>query len=216
MSLCIPYYIFYSDTSKITDYKISDLSTFSSAIISFWALVINLIIVFFAYKAYKLLTVKESFYSKQLETVIKLIDEISKTKIEIEQNLYTSSIDSQFHFFTLNNLEYFKKVDKILIKKETISELLPFLKFEDNPFLPITIAKKIKELNKIKSQPSWIGNIKFDKFLKLDNKDIYSNYEEGIYLEILVSPLEFQLRSKEIEIEIIRWLEKYDIKELNI
>ncbi len=206
------YYINFE--SSIDSNKLSDLATFQSFIISFWALVLNAILVYFAYKAFKHFGVKEQFHSKQFEAVTQLTSQMANTIIKTDFHLMTEDVTLKydFGFFTLIDLDYFENSTSILIDGDNPEQIFPFLKHSKNPLLPPKIAGILKELN------IWSGSGYLSEKSKLGNVLVFKksrNLNEDILIHYFDMPIEFKKLSKSLKLEITKWLKSYGATDVN-
>ena len=147
---------YYSNSCDLIDFTVlSELSTFLSFVLVFWGLVLNGILVFIAYKAFKNFDVKKQFHNKQLEVVSELATNISDSKLS--NICYKVSIgpDGKEHQiatgFTFSFLEIalgfdYSKFDMIIVRSNNIENTFPFLKLKNHPMLPKSIAIELGKL----------------------------------------------------------------------
>ncbi|WP_281233823.1 hypothetical protein [Flavobacterium gelatinilyticum] len=212
---------------SIDSQKLSEFATFQSFLISLWGLVLNIILVVIAYKAFKNFDVKKQFHNKQLELVSDLATDISSTILS--NMLYETKIDphGKEHLiatgFTLSFFEIsigfnYSKFESIYVASNNIENCFPFLKHRKNPLLPKSIAK---ELNKLYRPLQYSFAVEKDKmpknYVKLYSRNIdEDDYSKTWLYELYKSPSHFNTDSLAIRKSIIDWFKEYGAEDINI
>lgn len=232
VSLIIPTIIwlrdFYIDfDSKIDTAILSDYAAFQMFVISFWGLILNLILVWIGYKAFKNFDVKKQFLNKQLTLVTELAAEITSTTLSISiyktvKNEYEEEAVRVVTSFTLSFFEMslglnLQNIDLICIRGNNIENLLPFLRHRNNPVLPSLIAEKLKKLHKY----FFLGINVLEEELPKTYAILYSkNSVEDNYSKILYkyydNPSGFRADSEDLRLSIINWLKEFGADDINI
>ena len=134
---------------------LSQYSSFMGMVIAFWGLVLNLILVTIAYKAFKNYDVKKGFHSSQLNVVSDLANSLGKseianmcceTMISPKKTKHRVKTGFQFPFLQIMLDFNYDKFEKFYIKGNNIEIVMPFLKFRSHPLLPKQIAQCLWEL----------------------------------------------------------------------
>ena len=223
---------FTSFQDVISSSVLSEFASFQGLIISFWGLVVNVILLILAYKAFKNFDVKKQFLNKQLDVVSELASEISTMELSNMMYRMVEDPDGESHrivtgytmgfysiVLSINPSDY----DLICVQGSNIEHVLPFLKFRTHPLLPKPIAKQLNKMakpvqglsiRKDKLPPSYVllyNEKKKDQELtsseKISQTFIYPYYK---------NPAEFTKDSLELRREIIKWFEEYGAKDINI
>src|SRR5690606_30425742 len=155
MSIAIPFFLWYETyfidfKSKIDSGSLSELATFQSFVISFWALVLNFILVIFAYKAFKYFGVKEQFHQKQFELVCQLSLDISNTDLRAVLYIKDEHVHPKYNFnyYTLFEIDYLSHVDVVLVYEDYTEQIFTFLQHKNNPLLPKRLADVLRKLSR--------------------------------------------------------------------
>lgn len=212
---------------SIDSQKLSEFATFQSFIISLWGLVLNIILVILAYKAFKNFDVKKQFHNKQLELVSNLATDISSTILS--NMLYETKTDPNgkehqiatgftLSFFEISIGFNYSKFESIYVSSNNIENCFPFLKHRKNPLLPKSIAV---ELNKLYRPLQYSLAVKKDKlpknYIKLYSKNIDDeDYSKTWLYELYKSPAQFNEDSLAIRKSITDWFKEYGAEDLNI
>jgi hypothetical protein len=220
---------FISIESPINSTVLSEFASFQGLIIAFWSLIINVILVLLAYKAFKNFDVKKQFHNKQLEIVSELATSISS--MEISNMIYkmTPSPSGKEHQiiagFTFSFFEIalgfdYSKFDIICVRGNNIENTFPFLKFKNHPLLPKTISDELKKLyrplqyflsvNKEDLKTKNYVLLYHDK--KVDSDDITSGWTYEFYK----TPSDFNKDVNSLRKSIIEWYVEYGAENLNI
>lgn len=230
--ITIPAYIYLNSfytkiEDQIDSQKLSEFATFQSFIISLWSLIVNIILVVLAYKAFKNFDVKKQYHNKQLELISNLAIDISSTVLS--NMLYETKTDptGEDHLiatgFTLSFFEIsigfdYSKFDSIYVLSNNIENTFPFLRYRKNPILPKSIAI---ELNKLYRPLQYNRAVK-KEFLPKNYIKLYSNNIDDSDIsktwlyEFYKSPNDFQKDSLALRKSIVDWFKEYGAEDLNI
>lgn len=223
---------YYSNSYDLIDSTVlSELSTFLSFILVFWGLVLNAILVFIAYKAFKNFDVKKQFHNKQLEVVSELATNISDSKLS--NMTYKVSIDPNgkehqiatgftFNFFEIALGFDYSKFDMIVVRSNNIENTFPFLKFKNHPMLPKSIAIELGKLYR-PLQYSFALNEKdipknyvvLYQEVKSRNTEKEEDYSQSWTYKLYDNPKEFNKDVLSLRNSIIDWLNDYGADNLN-
>ena len=159
-SISIPIWLWLRDYgfNRWTDIDstiLSEFATFQSLVIAFWGLILNVILVIIAYRAFQNFDVKKQFHNKQLDVVSELSSEISSTKLS--NMFYETKTDPKgkdqliatgytLSFFEIALAFNYDKMNLMCVKTNNIENTFPFLSFRNHPLLPKTISKKLNKL----------------------------------------------------------------------
>ena len=133
---------------------LADYATFHTYILSIWGLLLNIYLVYIAFKAYQNFDVKKQYHNKQLDVVTNLSNEISST---ILSNMMHLTIEKEtgeestaltgltYSVFEMALLNY-SKYDLMCVRGNNIENTFPFLKYRKNPILPKSIARQLNKL----------------------------------------------------------------------
>ena len=229
-SLIIPTVIWYRDfyTSfhdTVDSEKLSDYATFQVFIISFWGLLLNVILVYIAYKAFENFGVKEQFHIQQLKLVTALATEISSTSLSAMW--YVSSQKSNgeaglsatgltLSFFEMSQGVDYGKCELLCIKCSSIENIFPFLKYRRNPILPPSIAEQLNRLYRPLKYSSPIQTYP-NNYVWFYSKDIEEeDYRKDWVFKFYDQPTDFTEDSKALRTSIIDWLKEYGADNINI
>jgi hypothetical protein len=234
LSLIIPtifwikdYFISYE--SPINSSVLADYSSFQGFIIAFWSLVLNIILVILAYKAFKNFDVKKQFHNKQLEIVSELATSISSHSLS--NMMYKMIPDTSgkkhqiitgftFSFFEIALGFDYSEFELICVQSNNIENTFPFLKYKNHPLLPKTISDELKKLYRpleyflsTKQQDLETKNyvlLYIDK--KSETNDVTSHWTYEFYK----TPSDFNKDVASLRMSIIKWYEEYGADNLNI
>jgi hypothetical protein len=205
---------------------LSQYSSFMEMVIAFWGLLLNLILVAIAYKAFKNYDVKKEFHSGQLNVMSELANSLGRS--EIANMLYETKISPQntkhkistgftFPFLQIMLGYDYEKFEKFYIKGNNIEIAMPFLKFRSHPLLP----KKIAEL-------LWGLYAPLQYQLAVQNSELPENYvvfygktpEDDVSKEWLFlyseNPKEHIKNITELRDSIRSWFKDYGAEESNL
>jgi hypothetical protein len=232
ISLTIPTVIwlcnFYTGfDNKIDSNKLSEYATFQTFLISFWGLILNLILVWIAYKAFKNFGVKEQFHNKQLTLVTDLAKDMSSTILS--NMMYYTSTDThgKEHLivkgFTLSFFEIslgfdYKKFNLMCVTSNNIENTFPFLKYRKNPFLPASIAKQLDKLYRPLQYSLAIQEKDLPKnYVFINSKNIAEDdNSKGWIYKYYDNPIDFSTDCKALRTSIIDWFKEYGADDINI
>ncbi|WP_024771756.1 hypothetical protein [Aquimarina macrocephali] len=232
-SLIIPVFLwikgYYSNFSdSINSTVLSEFASFQGLIIAFWSLILNIILVVLAYKAFKNFDVKKQFHNKQLEIVSELATSISSMEIS---NMMFKMIGTNkkhqiaegytFSFFEIALGFDYSKFDLMCVKSNNIENTFPFLKYRNHPLLPQSIST---ELNKIYRPLQYFYSAKKLDLKNMDYVLLYHDKEKYLEGDITASwnyqfyenPSDFNKDVTSLRKSIILWYQEYGADELNI
>lgn len=232
ISISIPIWLWIRDYGlnrgkNIDSSILSEFATFQSFIIGFWALILNLILVIIAYRAFQNFDVKKQFHNKQLDIVSNLASEISslelsnmfyETKTDPKGNDHLIATGYTFSFFEIALGFKYDKCDLMCVKTNNIENTFPFLRFRNHPLLPKKISKKLDKLYRPLQYSFTIQEKDMPKnyvviYSKAIDKDDYS--KDWTY-EFYKQPKDFSKDCMELRGEIIDWYKKFGADDLNI
>ena len=221
------YYI--SIYTSIDSTVLSELGGFLTFIISFWGLVLNLILVGLAYKAFKNFDVKKQFHNKQLEIVSELTTSISS--LELSNMFFRISkdpngVDHQiatgftFSFFEIALGFDYSKFELMCVKGNNLENTFPFLKYRNHPLLPKSISIQLKKLYK-PLQYSFAANeedLKSKNYVLIyvDRKPIKDDYPSQWMYVYYKNPSNFSEDVASIKKSITDWYYEYGADNLNV
>jgi hypothetical protein len=232
LSLALPSLIwmrdFFIDMHSVIDSdKLSDLATFLNSVISLWLLVSNIFLVWIAYKAYRNFDVKKQFHNKQLTIVTELASEISSLIISNMMCKFSQMPDGKitpiktgfrFNFIDISFYDYSEYFGIYIIEDNNIENLLPFLKYRNNPVLPNSIAVHLTKLYKPLQYSLGIRSDDFDfNYVYFYNNYINQNNSSvPLFYEYYKNPADFNRDCRDLQIAIIKWFKDYGAEDVNI
>lgn len=220
---------FVSYESPINSSVLADYSSFQGFIIGLWSLVLNIILVIIAYKAFKNFDVKKQFHNKQLEIVSELATSISSHSLS--NMMFKMSPDPSgkkhqiatgftFSFFEIALGFDYSEFELICVRSNNIENTFPFLKYKNHPLLPKTISDELKKLyrpleyffsvNKKDLETKNYVLLYIDK--KQETKDVTSDWTYEFYK----IPSDFSKDVASLRMSIIKWFDEYGADNLNI
>lgn len=232
ISLCIPSWLWIRDyvlshEKSIDSSTLADFATFQSFVLTFWSLIINIILVSIAYRAFRNFDVKKQFHNKQLEIVSELATAISSA--ELSNMLYETIPDpmgEDHKILTGYTLSFFEiafgfnymDFETIYIKSNNIENVFPFLKFRNHPLLPKNIGIALNKLYRPLQYTLSVRETnlprKYVVLYQSNNKedDISKNWNYEYYEK----PTDFTADCKKLRDGIIEWYKVYGADDLNI
>ena len=194
--------------------------------LSFWSLLINIILVYIAYKAFSNFDIKKQFHNKQLEIVSELTTSISNVELSImfyEAFLYKTG-DKQYSAagYTLSFYEIvfglsYNSFEMIYVKSNNIEEVFSFLKFRNHPLLPKKISLALNKLYRpLQYSPSVDKNDFPKKYFTLTQPNKIEEDNSSIYTYKYKTPTDFIRDCKNLREAIIDWYKVYGANDLNI
>ncbi|MEJ4089054.1 hypothetical protein [Galbibacter orientalis] len=220
---------FISINSPINSTVLSEFASFQGLIIAFWGLIINAILVFLAYKAFKNFDVKKQFHNKQLEIVSELATSISSLEISNMMYEMTPSPSGKEHqiitgftfsFFEIGLGFNYSKFDLICVRGNNIENTFPFLKFKNHPLLPKSISNELKKLYRPLQYSFSVSkeDLKTRSYVllyhdkKVDSDDLSAGWTYAFYK----NPSDFNKDVASLRKSIIEWYKEYGADNLNI
>jgi len=212
--------------SLINSTILSSFESFQNLVVDFWSLILNIILVCIAYKAFKNFDVKKQFHNKQLDIVSELAALISS--MEFYLNLYTltpkESSDNPHSLYGVNT-SFFditvgyntSKYELICIRGNNLENTLPFLKFRYHPLLPKSIADDLKnlckEFNRVEND-----ELNTKNYVLLENTKRQYKKEPTGHIKYTFYETTSNLKKdiSNLRKSIMDWYEKYGADNLNI
>lgn len=232
VSFLIPIWLWLKDYGfdrgkNIDSSVLSEFATFQSLVIAFWGLIINVILVIIAYRAFENFDVKKQFHNKQLDVVSELSSEIRSTQLSNMFYETKTNSNGKDHLiatgFTLSFFEIalafnYDKMDLMCVKTNNIENTFPFLSFRNHPLLPKKISEKLNKLYRPLQYSISIQEQDLPKnYVVLYSKEIDKNdYSRDWTYEFYKVPKDFSKDCLELRKEIIKWYEKFGADDLNI
>jgi len=193
----------------------------------------SILTLFVAFKVFNRLSFRRQILQKQLDTVFQLISVLQDLTIYIGgKGLYDDiNITSGFRIkffdfkFDKNNPNY-----KILFIEEKLLftydwyEQNPLKGWDNNPFLPKSIARKIEMFTITFPYPAYTENVKKVVYINLDPFDKTIQRKERKRTDYIYNPDDiccqdfesFHSICNDLINEIEKWLKKYDANDLNL
>ncbi|MBE7630518.1 hypothetical protein [Tenacibaculum piscium] len=232
VSISIPIWLWvrdygYNRGMNIDSSVLSEFATFQSLIIAFWGLIINVILVIIAYKAFQNFDVKKQFHNKQLDVVSELSSEISST--QLSNMFYETKTDPTgkdhliatgytLSFFEIALAFKYDKMDLMCVKTNNIENTFPFLSFRNHPLLPKSISKRLNKLYR----PLQYSMAILKKDMPKNYVILYSDkvdkddYSKDWTYEFYKVPKDFSKDCLDLRTEIIKWYKEFGANDLNI
>lgn len=202
----------------------------------YWASIIfyflsSLIAFFSICKAYKSYQdyLKNELKNNQLKVVADLVRQIQQEDfLYLSLNGFEANIKKKHiaTLFDIADLELFDESKQLYFwhvdSEEDLNSLIKwgfFFKFYSNPFLPISIAIKLREFNSWQTQGGFVfkKQVEGDKYIVIGQKKTYNENSTYFFYEgKMGNGKEFRLICKELRKSIIDWAEKYGINDINI
>lgn len=202
----------------------------SVAFISFLVSCLSFYISFNTYKNF----VRNEFIKKQIQVVTDLVSYLHEDSFQLSFTRYNAngSASGQYKttIFELSELKIVEKdrdfYENPICFGRNCNQVLDVKKFIHNPFLPKSIADELVNFYSRNHIDVNISSLNGDKVIILDSK----HFEKGLFelpdtkSRIIKHSTAFALQTYEnlcacsanLEKSIVKWLEKYKVKEINI
>ena len=160
-SFLLPGYLWVRDFvighgNKLDSEVASQFAAVIGALIAFWSLGLNAVLVYIAYKAFKNFDVKKQYHNSQLEIMSQLAREIAE--FEFGVMFYRPSVDPYgrkhsiaegWHHNFFDMLVFNYRSDQVLYgRSRNMENFMPFLKYRNHPLIPRHIAAQMFKLYK--------------------------------------------------------------------
>lgn len=232
LSLIIPAYLwseYISRNNSDINYSefISQYTPFAIFIISFWGVVLNFILVFIAYKAFKNFEIKKKFHSDQLDVMSALVTSLGNS--ELSNMIYRTTeapngervkVSAGFTFSLIDIVSGFdyRSLDMVCMRSNNMENIFPFLRYRSHPILPVEIARHLK---KIYQPISYKLTLSEDQ-LPENYVVFYSNnldeddFSKAWVFDLYDSPNKFHDDFEGLIKEISVWFKKYGVDDINL
>lgn len=217
---------YYVSTSSYIDSRIlSEFAIFLTFVIAFFSLLLNLVLVYIAYKAAVNFDVKKEFHKSQFFVVSELSNEVWSTELQvgiydtiykdgkiIDEGVKTNVIS----FLRIPAYFYDEQITckEIIYPTKDVEAIFPFLKYSRHPLLPEDIAK---ELDKLNENLPFSASIKESQMLGsfVINNEKFNKFKNSLYYKSKFNTKEFSEIVTSIKDAIELWLKRYGVTELN-
>jgi len=231
----------YSFRGKIDGQVLSNYFSGLSAVIAFASLTISFVLLNVAIKAAKNFDVKKQFHNKQFELVCQLAQEILDTKLSFGYYQKSDRKNSKYThnktgyaitFYMLGGYIKARQIDSVYLRN-SIDEVLPFLRYRFNPLIPKVISAALTRLAQGKvdhaNSPSFpeeslegadLEELFFkkpDNYVSLAVYDLITPVVEdkwaGLYYTDAVA---IQKDADDIRETLLKWFKAYGADDINI
>ena len=215
------------DKGSVVDSEVaSQFASVIGAIVAFWSLGLNVVLVYIAYKAFENFDVKKQYHNSQLEVMSQLAREMAE--FEFSVMFYWPSVDPlgkehsvsegwTFNFFSIISFEY--RSDQVLYgQSRNMENFMPFLKYRSHPLVPRNIANILFEIY-----------VPFHYMVGTTHDNAMDDYRAVFYSrttdnelfkdslhEISGNAAEYIANGRKLQASMKEWFEKYGADDVNL
>ncbi len=160
MSFGIPTFLWIRDfvvggSHKVDSNIASQYATVINTVVAFWSMMLNVVLVVIAFRAFKNFDVKKQYHNGQLEVMTKLVNEMvdfnyvamyCRSSIGLNGKKYIIKDGYAYNFFQHLLAFNYDSVDSLYGRSRNIENIFPFLKYRNHPMIPVYIAERLHSL----------------------------------------------------------------------
>ncbi|EOW6613634.1 TPA: hypothetical protein NJ057_004705 [Vibrio parahaemolyticus] len=232
MSFGIPTFLWVRDfviggSPKVDSNIASQYATVINTVIAFWSMMLNVVLVVIAFRAFKNFDVKKQYHNGQLEVMTKLVNEMvdfnygamfCRPSISPSGDKHIIKEGYIYNFFQHVLGFNYDSVESLYGRSRNIENIFPFLRYRNHPMIPVHIAKKLHTLYRpFHYQRAVLEKDMSDNRVMLSSETVSKDeLLHDAYYEITDDAKTYIKECIELRLAIKSWFEKYGADDINI